>query len=150
MLFCNAPTHIGPPIWFFCPANRRQFSGKMPVMFDLPPPALPAAFICEAPRAIDGDTIACAGVELRIRLLGIDAPELPGHCQKPRVCTPGDGAASTRALAALMAGGIVWVRPEAFDRFGRILAHVEAGKTDLSCAMIEAHAAVPRYSRISC
>jgi micrococcal nuclease len=118
-------------------------------MIDVPP-----AFVCEAPRAIDGDTIACTNSPVRIRLLGIDAPELPGHCQKPRVCTPGDGEASTRALAQLLAGGVVWVRPEAFDRFGRILARstvdIGAAKTDLSCAMIDAHAAVPRYSRISC
>jgi micrococcal nuclease len=150
MLFCNAATHIGPPIWLFPPALGDQFSGKESAVFDLPPPAVPAAFICEAPRAIDGDTIACANSPVRIRLLGIDAPELPGHCQKPRVCTPGDGEASTRALAQLLAGGVVWVRPEAFDRFGRILARADAGKTDLSCAMIDAHAAVPRYSRISC
>jgi endonuclease YncB( thermonuclease family) len=122
----------------------------MPVMFAAPPPDIPAAFVCEAPRAIDGDTIACAGIETRVRLLGIDAPEMPGHCQKHRVCTPGDGAAAQRALAELMTRGIVWVRPEAFDRFGRILARVEAGSADLSCAMIEAQAAVPRYSPISC
>lgn len=30
--------------------------------------------------AIDGDTLRC-GRE-RIRLLGTDAPELPGHCQR--------------------------------------------------------------------
>lgn len=114
-------------------------------MIDVPP-----AFVCEAPSAIDGDTIGCANSPVRIRLLGIDAPELPGHCHKPRVCTPGDGEASTRALAQLLAGGVVWVRPEAFDRFGRILARADAGKIDLSCAMIDAHAAVPRYSHISC
>jgi endonuclease YncB( thermonuclease family) len=36
----------------------------------------------------DGDTIRCNGE--RIRLLGIDTPELPGHCRKGRDCVSGD------------------------------------------------------------
>jgi micrococcal nuclease len=154
MHFRNTPAGCRPPEWLFCRAIRRQQSGKESAMIDLPPPAVPAAFICEAPRAIDGDTIGCANSPVRIRLLGIDAPELPGHCRRGRTCTPGDGEASTRALADLLAGGpggtVVWIRPEAFDHYGRILARAEAGKTDLSCAMIAAQAAVPRYSSISC
>lgn len=34
----------------------------------------------------DGDTIRCNGE--RIRLLGIDTPELPGHCRQGRVAYP--------------------------------------------------------------
>jgi endonuclease YncB( thermonuclease family) len=46
----------------------------------------------------DGDTIRCG--DERIRLLGIDAPELPGHCRSGRNCAPGDPYASTSSLTA--------------------------------------------------
>ena len=114
-------------------------------MIDTPP-----AIICEAPRAIDGDTIACANLPANVRLLGIDAPELPGHCHKNRQCTPGDGEASARALAALLKTGPVRVAGDGHDRYGRILARVTVGTVDASCRMLETGAAVPRYSRIGC
>lgn len=114
-------------------------------MIDAPP-----AILCQAPRAVDGDTIACANLPVRVRLLGIDAPELPGHCHKPRQCTPGDGAASARALAKLLARGAVWVSGEGHDRYGRILARVEIAGIDASCQMLEIGKAVRRYSRIGC
>jgi endonuclease YncB( thermonuclease family) len=114
-------------------------------MIDAPP-----AILCQAPRAVDGDTIRCANLPVRVRLLGIDAPELPGHCRPGRQCTPGDGAASTRALAALLARGAVWVQPAGHDHYGRILARVQAGGIDTSCRMIATGAAVPRYSQIGC
>jgi micrococcal nuclease len=118
-------------------------------MIDALPP-LPPAIICEAPRAVDGDTIACANLPVRVRLLGIDAPELPGHCRRGRICTPGDGAASTRVIASLMIIGPVIVRPSGHDRYGRILARVIAPAGDLSCRLLAVGAAVPRYGRIAC
>jgi len=60
-----------------------------------------AILVCAAPVAIDGDTLRCAGAG-RVRLVGIDAPELPGHCRPGRACTPGDAAASQRNLARLI------------------------------------------------
>lgn len=47
--------------------------------------------------AIDGETLRC-GKE-RIRLLGIDAPETPGHCRRGRKCVEGDPYASKAALS---------------------------------------------------
>lgn len=54
-------------------------------------PAEPRATLCRAPRALDGDTITCGTARrlksgrvrkpVRVRLIGIDAPELPGHCR---------------------------------------------------------------------
>lgn len=52
----------------------------------------------------DGDTIRCRGE--RIRLLGIDTPELPGHCRQGRDCVPGDPVASTLSLDTAMVGTI--------------------------------------------
>ena len=110
----------------------------------------PPAIICEQPRAIDGDTIACANLARHVRLLGIDAPELDGHCRIGRVCTPGDGAASQRQLAELLRTGAASVETVSFDRYGRILARARIGKVDLSCKLVESGAAVLRYARIDC
>lgn len=90
--------------------------------------------------AIDGDTIRC-GRE-RIRLIGIDAPELAGHCRKGRVCVPGDGEASKRSLAAAMEGRRITARRFGRDRYGRTLAIVYAGGADLSCGQVNAGQAV--------
>lgn len=110
----------------------------------------PPAIVCQAPRAVDGDTIRCANLPASVRLLGIDAPELPGHCRRGRVCTPGDGQASTRKLAQLLRTGTVWVTPAGHDRYARILARVRIGTIDASCHQIATGAAVRRYSRIHC
>lgn len=107
-----------------------------------------ALFLCLAPVAVDGDTLRCGG-EL-VRLIGIDAPELPGHCRKGRVCTPGDGFAAKRAMAELVARGAVKCASVGRDHYGRTLARCDAGGVDLSCAMIASGQAVVRYSRISC
>ena len=104
-----------------------------------------ALFLCLAPVAVDGDTLRCGG-EL-VRLIGIDAPELPGHCRKGRVCTPGDGWASKRALAAVVSRRAVRCASVGRDHYGRTLARCEAGGLDLSCAMIASGQAVARYSR---
>lgn len=111
---------------------------------------MPPAIICESPRAVDGDTLRCANLDRSVRLLGIDAPELPGHCRRGRVCTPGDAAASTRALAGLLSYGPVQIHAAGLDRYGRTLARVSTGTGDASCAMLSMRAALPRYSRISC
>lgn len=81
-------------------------------------------------RVTDGDTIRC-GPE-RIRLLAIDAPELPGHCRTGRVCAPGDPVASTVSLEAALAGSLTIDRVGE-DHYGRTLARVAGSKGDLSC-----------------
>lgn len=80
--------------------------------------------------AIDGDTLRC-GRE-RVRLIGIDAPELPGHCRRGRRCVAGDAVASTRSLAAGLVAPIR-IRRLGRDRYGRTLALVSGAHGDLSC-----------------
>ena len=80
--------------------------------------------------ATDGDTIRCSGE--RIRLLGIDAPELPDHCRRGRRCAPGDPWASTRSLSGAMVGRLTIDRVGT-DHYGRTLALVAGDKGDLSC-----------------
>ena len=108
-----------------------------------------ALFVCAAPQAVDGDTIRCRGVGL-IRLVGIDSPELAGHCRAGRVCTPGDGPAAKRAMAALLRQGPVTCAPTGRDKYGRLLARCTVRQQDLSCTMVSLGYAVVRYSRLKC
>lgn len=98
------------------------------------------------PVAIDGDTIR-VGKE-RIRLLGIDAPEMPGHCRRGRACVPGDPHAAKVALQRLLAGRLK-VQRYGRDFYGRTLATVTAGGTDVACRQIATgHARyLPAYDR---
>ena len=82
----------------------------------------------------DGDTVRCNGE--RIRLLGIDAPELPGHCRMGRNCAPGDGYASKQSLADAMIGTIR-INRVGEDRYGRTLAILSGDHGDLSCWQLE-------------
>lgn len=90
----------------------------------------------------DGDTIRCGGE--RIRLLGIDAPELAGHCRPGRNCAPGDGEASKRSLAAVLSARELRIRRVGKDHYGRTLAIVSAGGADLSCHQLKARQAIYR------
>lgn len=89
----------------------------------------------------DGDTIRCGGE--RIRLLGIDAPELPGHCRPGRTCAPGDPIASAQSLAGAMASTIT-IKRVGTDRYGRTLALVGGPSGDLSCWQLEHAQAIYR------
>jgi micrococcal nuclease len=92
--------------------------------------------------ATDGDTIRCG--DERIRLTGIDAPEL-GRCKpRRRRCALGDGAASRRALQAAMMKGELRIVRLGRDRYGRTLAVVFAGKANLACSQLAARQAVYR------
>ncbi|RYG57628.1 MAG: thermonuclease family protein [Alphaproteobacteria bacterium] len=78
----------------------------------------------------DGDTIRCGNE--RIRLLGIDAPEMPGHCRPGRDCVEGDPYASASNLAAAMTGELTIGRAGE-DHYSRTLAVVAGNQGDLSC-----------------
>lgn len=83
---------------------------------------------------VDGDTIRC-GAE-RVRLLGLDAPELNG-CREGRVCVSGDPVAAKNHLARLIAPGVTITRVGQ-DRYGRTLALVYARGSNVGCALIAA------------
>lgn len=110
---------------------RALLSGIMPL-------AAAVLLACQL-VAIDGDTLRC-GRE-RIRLLGIDAPELPGHCRRGRTCAPGDPRASKEYLARALRGRAV-IERHGVDRYGRTLALVRVGGADLSCRQLRAKQAI--------
>ena len=85
--------------------------------------------------ADDGDSLR-QGNE-RIRLLGIDAPELSQSCRdaqgRPWPC----GRAAHERLAAILARGPVRCTPQGQDRYGRTLARCSAGPVaDIGEAMV--------------
>lgn len=88
--------------------------------------------------AIDGDTLVCLshGQRIHLRLNGIDAPEMPGHCRANRHCAPGDPFASKANMAALIKGRRVTWYDLGKDHYGRIIAQAIAGGIDLQCAQL--------------
>jgi endonuclease YncB( thermonuclease family) len=82
-------------------------------------------------RAVDGDTLDCAG--RRVRLANIDAPELRGRC-------PAETQMAERAKLAAMiavANASVRVTPDGGkDRYGRLLARVAIDGEDLGETLI--------------
>jgi endonuclease YncB( thermonuclease family) len=92
-----------------------------------------APYVCEAPVVTDGDSIRC-GDGRRLRLLGIDAPEM-GACPRQRVCVVGSGPASKASLLRA-ARGTVTYRPIKLDRYSRTIAVVYANGINLSCAQL--------------
>lgn len=85
-------------------------------------------------QAADGDSLRLQGD--RIRLLGIDAPELD------QLCTAADGGqwscgeTARQRLASLVAGAAISCQPEGRDRYGRTLATCEAGGRDLGAVLV--------------
>lgn len=102
---------------------------------------------CAHPRIIDGDTLECDGT--RIRLAGIDAPEMPGHCRKGRDCVAGNPHEAAAALRNLTSGGISCTA-QGTDTYGRTIARCTASGRELSCAMVANGHAVERYGGVNC
>jgi len=94
---------------------------------------------CPRPRVVDGDTLRC-GKE-RVRLLGVDAPELHG-CGRGRTCVAGDPVRSRRSLEKGARLGPVSYQVIKRDRYGRAIAVAWAGKVNLSCWQLRRNEAV--------
>ena len=103
--------------------------------------AWPALSHDAAIRVIDGDTLVIN--DQRVRLYGIDAPELHQTCED-RPC----GIQARDTLQALIAHHDLSCKPTAQDRYGRWVAICTADGVDLSQAMAQAGMAVAylRYS----
>ncbi len=93
---------------------------------DVVPGPVPARVVA----VIDGDTITVRAriwlgqdVETRVRLAGVDAPELRGACPRERALA----VAARDLLVAAVGGAEVTLTEIRYDKFGgRVLAHVES------------------------
>ncbi len=111
---------------------------------ELLPGPVPARVI----QVIDGDTIAVKAriwlgqeVETRVRIAGIDAPELAGRCERERAL-----AARARVFVEDMVdSGEVVLSQIQYGKFaGRVVARVETSSgEDLSAALLAAGLARP-------
>ncbi len=97
-------------------------------------------------RVIDGDTIEVAGS--RIRLQGIDAPELAQSCSTASGVAWGCGRESRAALAGLIGPEPVTCVTTSSDRYWRLLASCRVGMVDLGGHMVRTGFALAyrRYS----
>jgi len=98
-------------------------------------------------RVADGDTLRLG--PRRVRLFGIDAPEIAQVC-RVRGIEYRCGIEATKALKALIGEATVRCRRRAMDRYGRVVAVCWAGEVDLGRAMVRSGWAVAytSYSRI--
>lgn len=101
-------------------------------------------------RIIDGDTVALPcdpargiypGCSERVRLVGIDAPEVGTHarCEAEGIA----GLAAKATLARLIRGGPVEITRTGTDKYHRTLARLTADGTDVDTTMLAAGAAIP-------
>jgi endonuclease YncB( thermonuclease family) len=98
-------------------------------------------------RVIDGDTLVVGGA--KVRLEGIDAPEIGQTCGRSSLGEWGCGAAATTALERLVEGQSVACDSRGTDRYGRMLGVCWAGRIELNDEMVRrGHAwAFVRYSQ---
>jgi endonuclease YncB( thermonuclease family) len=82
----------------------------------------------------DGDTIKINGE--RIRLVGIDAPEMHQSCKDVAGRNYDCGVVSAAQLRAHIASKSVSCRPEGTDRYGRTLAVCFVGSEDLNAWLV--------------
>jgi endonuclease YncB( thermonuclease family) len=99
----------------------------------------PLEAVSGLPRVVDGDTLVMGGK--RIRLAGIDAPELRQVCQRQNRDWP-CGTEAKNYLSALIASGKAICDADGSDRYGRLLAICTVQNTDLNAAMVSAGYAV--------
>ena len=94
----------------------------------------PGPAIAGAGRASDGDSFRLG--EDRVRLLGLDAPELSQDCPTSNQSRWPCGRAARDRMAALLASGPVACQPEGRDRYDRMLARCRINDKDLGAIMV--------------
>lgn len=102
----------------------------------LPMPAAAECFAWLVESVYDGDTLRAMveGQSTRVRIMGLDTPELPPHnkcaSEKER------GYVARDRLRALLSGAEVAICPDGQDRYGRTLAVVLADGRDVAEVLI--------------
>ncbi len=86
---------------------------------------------------VDGDTLWYDGT--RMKLMGIDTPEVDGKCELERRLA----AEATGALIALLNGGVRSIKAHGRDRYRRPLVTITTDRGDVGQAMIAGGFAMP-------
>lgn len=92
--------------------------------------------------AVDGDTLRLG--EDRIRLLGIDAPELDQACQNGSGGKWRCGLEARNTLTTIVRTGEIDCQPYRLDIYGRWLARCWRGEEDLAASLMSAGMAISR------
>ncbi len=87
------------------------------------------------PAIIDGDTLDLAGT--RIRLEGIDAPELRQQCHRSGGAAYACGSAARAALGELIDGRAIRCKGGRRDRYGRLLAACSVSGAEINSMLVE-------------
>ena len=98
-------------------------------------------------RVVDGDTFDAnariwlgQALEVRVRIVGIDAPELHARCELER----GRAEAARDFLARRIEGGEVTLSSVCYDKYGgRVDAIVADASGDIARALLKAHLVRP-------
>ena len=98
----------------------------------LPATALPAP--TESARVIDGDTIDISGQ--RIRLHGIDAPEMKQACRTKKGQEQLCGELAKQSLETMVRGQQVRCEGDESDRYGRLIAVCFVGPFNVNERMV--------------
>ena len=85
---------------------------------------------------VDGDTLDIGG--RRVRLEGIDAPEIGQTCGRAWLGSWDCGKAARRALDTLVAGQTVACQSKGLDKYGRVLGICYVGQRDINAEMVRA------------
>jgi endonuclease YncB( thermonuclease family) len=85
-------------------------------------------------RASDGDSFRLG--EDRVRLLGLDAPELAQDCAGANGARWPCGRVARDRMAGLLASGALDCRPEGRDRYDRLLARCAVDGMDLGATLV--------------
>jgi endonuclease YncB( thermonuclease family) len=103
------------------------------VLVAMPPVPAMAETVAGAAQVADGDTLTIEG--RRIRLLGIDAPELGQPCTRDGETWP-CGEQAKRELDALIGANPVECEGNETDQYGRLVAVCRSGGFELNAAMV--------------
>lgn len=106
-----------------------------------PPPALGAAIGGRVIHVADGDTVTVltdAKTEVRVRLAGIDAPEVAHRSESSGSASQAYGDASRRALRGLVHGRQVEMTCRSKDRYGRFVCILRLDGGDVGEQQIRA------------
>jgi endonuclease YncB( thermonuclease family) len=106
-----------------------------------------AAPISGRADVIDGDTLRIGAV--RVRLTGLDAPEIDQTCTDASGRDWGCGREAKAYLADLADKRLISCRPSGRDRYGRTLAKCAADAADLGAAIVTAGWAVIDFDYVA-